>query len=1054
MKSFKNISRVLLLVVILIASAVLMTSCGDKPGNVDEATITYDGYSFVWQAPEKAHSYTVNINGSEFVTTINTYAYTVSSDAQTVSISITPIGKKGGEGETTTKTFSRLADVTNLSFDESGTLTWDAVTGASAYIVEVNGATHEVYDCRFTDFTPGVNNTVRVKASSTTNTTFSYFSKSISAHFLATPTNVSYDGSTISWTGTSKAEGYEVYINGTIVYSDTQRTCQYNAGGNDFSVEVKAIGNGSTVFDSGLSVAEEYIYLDQVVNFTVDSGNLDWEDVPDAIGYEVYVGSSRFDTKVSEYKDLATGRTNIVKVKPYGESKEHTHYFSDWSEEQSIHILNYPTTNWVDGLTPDNGNATSNFTWQFVTGEIEGYEVKIVLPDGEVVTDTCSDLTQSYPYAFETVGTYYISVKTIADKAAGSGFYDSSYSPEIVVIRLPAPNKAATFITSTANNLSEGFHAFIQNDTQASGYRVYREGVAITGYSVNNNATGGVRDIKITEIVGDNLASQLDVTYSIQSLGGKKTAQGQTIVTLPSNTNASLEFTVTVLATPSNTTIEGDVYMWDSVAGANGYYVTGDGGDSAGQNSFSLKNIGVGTHDMKVCAQGNGAEILASPYSAPLKAFKLAAPINLRIIESESGGSFDCSKVDHATSYAAIVNGSTEYTPADKFDEAVYQKIDERGITIAVVAIANYYEEATQTYYITSDPSNSIHPYKLATPTFGGTHPFVGTEMIWNAPSNSDPQVYSPTYKIFNAADRAYEDGEVGATKYNLAGYGPGTYQFQVKAIGDGITRISSDLSDVVTIEKLAAPVLTYSSDLKAYTFNGVMGAQDYVIRIDGEIVKTINASEGVGGVYTYVPTALEKIGEYNVSITSTSISAMDSTPYTIKQLVKRLATPEFTYYYSHSSYNSDGFITVEVTNPNANASGYIYYIAGATSILQETTSYSHNPQNTGTFMCGVQAGGGKFDAELNPDGTRTYYISSAIAGNDSNSTITLLGTPSNAEFILSSSSGMQSITWSPVTNAKKYEIVIYYADNTTETYTTQNATTRLDLTGMLAEIT
>ena len=43
----------------------------------------------------------------------------------------------------------------NVSRDEDGVLTWDAVNGASAYVVSVNGQEFTVGECRYYDFEPG-----------------------------------------------------------------------------------------------------------------------------------------------------------------------------------------------------------------------------------------------------------------------------------------------------------------------------------------------------------------------------------------------------------------------------------------------------------------------------------------------------------------------------------------------------------------------------------------------------------------------------------------------------------------------------------------------------------------------------------------------------------------------------------------------------------------------------------------------------------------------------------------------------------------------------------
>lgn len=136
------------------------------------------------------------------------------------------------------------------------------------------------------------------------------------------------------------------------------------------------------------------------------------------------------------------------------------------------------------------------------------------------------------------------------------------------------------------------------------------------------------------------------------------------------------------------------------------------------------------------------------------------------------------------------------------------------------------------------------------------------------------------------------------------------------------------------------------------------------------------------------------------------------------------MLAPVIEYSYSSDSFVTGGSITVNITTPSANCSGYQYEIAGET-ITSAELSYSKAIQNTGNYTIRVKALGGAFD------GNDIYYIDSQYVGGSASDVITLLGAPSLSSFSITSDG---TVKWTAVTGAISYEYQISYNDGEYET--------------------
>ncbi len=1036
MSKFRRILGVSLLVLVLALTAILAVGCSGggakKPDKVNEASIIYDGATISWEAAKNAYSYKIEINGTEIGSTPTTsIAYSTANDS--ITVKITPLGKKDNAGKSSTMTFNRLGGGEDLViyFDENGNASWDAIPGATAYIVEVNGKSEKITSNMYlaSNFKLGQQNRIRVKPSSTGNGTFSSWSNYALATFLAAPSNIAFDGSRITWKGSSEAKSYEIYINGSLfetVEAGGAMSKAYNPEGQSFNLSMRTIGNGTNIFTSPMSEESRFVYLSRVDNFTVSDGTVSWPAVADAAKYEVKINTKTIFVTEPVIKNLTTGVDNIISVKPHGESKEVT-YFSEWSNEERVHIIRAPQSSWDSSLTLD-GQEQNAFMWGALTG-VQGYSVKVVKPDGTAENFEASSFATSFGYAFLEPGEYEISVK--ANPIEGSGYYESSYSQPIKIVRLAAPDAAIDgLITSTG--LTEDFkiHLKDQSSYGATGYTVYKE-----GYPIIQNHTRNV--IPVSDVIDSNVRTEQSYTFAVRAIGEGRLTSSRTVV-LSSLTSSMLEFPITVLEAPTNVTIMGHTISWDTVQKASSYIIEGFTGATSTQSSYTLSSstITPGTYSVMIRAKGNGANILSSPMSDALRIRKLDAPTNLHIISSgEQEGRIEFTKIDGIDSYELCFNANPQYYDANSIDN-INEFITENTVSVKVRAVADSYDDEGQIYCLTSEFSTEIRLTKLSAPTWPETY-HDEKSVLWNAPANYNS---TPQYLVYNGSSLAFQ-GTYNKTSFSLESFEGGQqYTFYVRAVGDGVTTLTSDLSEARTVTKLADPVVEVAADRLSYIWKHVDGAQRYVVRVENIVVDTIDAASGEF-YYKFTPSAsnfTKGPAKYAITVTATNDEYIDSKPARMDLTVKNISMPNFSISYSEESFSRAGkiIVTAEATDLD-HTMGFVYNIDGKTSDVITETTFEYTTSNTGVYTANVTAASSRF--HVSDDAV--YFINSLQAPTQK---ITLLSAPGMAGVYVSQTG---TLNWKAVEGAiRGYEVYVDYGDGTTsEIYSISSNSSRCD---------
>ncbi len=995
----KKLLLVLLSVISILMCTVGLTAC-DKANEYlyKVENIAYDGQYITWSKTELADYYNVQINGGEKArSNSTTYAYT---SEETFEVTVTAVAD-GEDKASESVTFKPLATIENITVSENGELSWDAVSGANAYSLTINGTTATATENYYSDLPTG-SNRIKVKPIvSGDNTYYSKWSTEVTAYIYEAPSSVKYDGTNLTWTG--NATDYTVTINGNM-QTVRGNTLAFNSGNRDFTAEVKAIGNHTSTYDSK-SVSEDFHYLDPVTEIFVEDGIIKWNAINGAQGYKIKIGGvvQKAAIEGTEYDKLASGRSQDIAVMPYNETGN---YFSSWSAEKTVYILDTPVVSWNNDLELD-GEANNNLTWNAVNAA-NGYTARLIKDGGTPEITTYSDVQRAFAHAYSEVGVYTIEVKANASESAAD-YYDSKYSTPITVERLAAPKAISDkFIVSDKDNLASGFTVNFVQVNGASGYQLYKDGVLLSGKYTTASA---LTDNNIADV--SNIAQQ-EYTYMVRSMGGVKTISGKQYVTLPCLTASALSFNITVQATPQNSVMSGYAISWDAVAGNNGYIVAYAGTTVTAQTEqYDLSTIKAGSYNVTVAARGNGGATLASNQSQPIAVQRLEAPINIRI-KAEGNGTLQWDDVSNAKSYEVYLDLSSTPLDSNAYGN-MYQFIETNGTTLSMVAVANYYNDDNTLYYMTSETSPTQQFIRLAAPTFPEGALANSIELLWNAPSNINTAEYTPTYKVYSAIGEQIGSGDQNATKFNIEYLEGGSQNnFYVKAIGNDTKYLDSEYSIVITAYKINMPEFDIVDG--QYVWNSVSNASSYYLEIDG---KKVNDNYHVSGsTYSYTP-RFDVEGDHIVKLKAVGDGSnnLDSAVYTYTQKAKILQAPTIEYKYSADSFVTNGNITVTIKTPTANCSGYQYEIAGQ-SVTSKELSYSKVIQNPGKYTIRVKALGGSFDSN------DIYYIDSQYAGGSATDAITLLAPPSTSSFSITSDG---AIKWNASSGSFGYEYLISF---------------------------
>lgn len=200
---------------------------------------------------------------------------------------------------------------------DGNTVKWEAVKGASKYIVSVNGKTTETEELSYTlTVTEPGNYVITVSASDGKETKTSAELTYTVKGTLSAPV-ITLSGNKVSWSAVPNATGYEVYVDGTLktTVTATNYSMPLNMEVGDYVVTVKAKG-GDLYKDSASSnsvtfnvkPAESVTQPLGKATIAIDGRTVTWNAVDNATAYDVYVNGVKNAT-VTATQYVFAGRT-------------------------------------------------------------------------------------------------------------------------------------------------------------------------------------------------------------------------------------------------------------------------------------------------------------------------------------------------------------------------------------------------------------------------------------------------------------------------------------------------------------------------------------------------------------------------------------------------------------------------------------------------------------------------------------------------------------------------------------------------------------------------
>lgn len=1035
--------------IMMVALCGLFAACGE-PEAIDQTTIKYDGKTITWQAVD-AEKYEVSINGGTVYTAPTAaFNYPVDSSVQTVEITITAYnGDKASES--VTKLFTRLEKIqkADITFDENGKMTWPAISGATEYVLKINGQEKRTPATEYTDFIVGQTNTIQIMPMAAGDSSFSEWSEQLIKEYLGVPSGLKYDGQFITWQGNTKARAYQIYIDG-VAYGEpvTSTSLVYDSGATgdqDLTVDfqIQAIGNGDSSFHSPIGDAEHYVFLKDIKDIRVEDGILVWGASEVATGYEVMLNNVKQVVETNSLNNLPANKDNKIQIKPVV-STEGTRYFANWTQEITVRVLVAPDWKWDDTMVLD-GEKMNVLTWDKVDGDVAGYNVKIVDPTGASRVVNLPENAVSFGdgedgEAFEITGSYKLSIQTVA--TTGSNSYNSQYCQEHEVIRLAAPNASTqNFITSTPDDVTEGFKISWQSVSGASGYQLYKETAKLGGTVTNTIATVAYRDI-----MSEDETEALKINYSVQAVGNVKTFGTQRKITLSSLTKDSLKAEINVLAQPQNLTIQEYEASWTAVTGATQYALTVGDHATSNTSTYDLKNLTAGTYDFGVCAKGNGGDLLASNYTATKKIVRLGAPINIEIDPTSNGDKLTWEgKTQYAQHYYMFWEDDVETAVDASTFIGVEKQVTTDGRSLFMRAAANYWNDETtkDVYYMTSQPSQTVQFTKLEAPKFDNDT-YVNadaTKLVWNAAGNV--QNSSITYRVWDGSETLQAEGLTGC-EYDISKIAGGAeYTYKIQAVGYG-TKVSSAMSAPATFWKLPTPVLNAFEDGdKEYEWKIDADADQYIVKEGDLNPVSVKFDKTQDTTCSYAPsfiTANAHGVKVKIYAQGNGKTVINSSPLEINQIVEKASKPGFTVEFQNQAgetitqnEENSKIVIKLVENSLPISDGYRVTLKGSGApisleIKNGELQCEYALRYPDKYTIEVFAKGKAFGEN------GIYYVES-----DSQQAQTL--TVYNAPTDIQKTAGGK-ITWTGDSNAKKHKYIVTYTDADGATKTIEGTTT------------
>ena len=793
------------------------------PTNVTH-TSTDNSVTVSWPAVSGATGYDVLFNGATYSETRTSRTFTGLAANTAYSYQVRSKNADGvsayGPSQTVRTAPKAPASVSASTNENSVTVSWPAVSGATSYDVLFNGKTYRVTtnSLKVSGLSPNTSYTYQVRANNA-NGSGSYGSAKTVKTAPKVPNPIIQSSTknsvTVGWDAVPGATSYDLLFNGTTYrVTGTSKTVTGLNPGTNYSYQVRANNaDGSSSYSTAGKVSTlpnaPGMPTNVKISAAAESITLSWTAAYGATSYEVMVGST-----VHEVKSTSATITGLTSFTSYSckVRAKNAGGTSSYTDVQTVK---------TQAKTPVNITAAAlrdsvTLSWDAVSGATS-YDVKFngVVRNVRGTTTTITGLNPNTNYTYSICTRY--------------GTAASLYSTERTVKTLPAAPAVPTNVTASAT---------------VNSVKISWSGVSgATGYDVM--CGGKAYQTTGTSITINSLTSNTDYNYQVRAKnagGAGSYSSVKTITTLPAApTNVS--------ATAQQTTV---TVRWDSVSGARNYSVLFDGTERTSYGtSITISNLTPNTrHTYAVKVNCSGG---SSAYSSQQAIMTLpaapGAPTNVRASATTSAATVLWDAVSGANSYEVLFNNTTYTTTATSI---VIPKLE----------------------------ANTSYTYQVRAKNAGGTGPYSARQTIRTKeiapamPTNlRATSITSTSFTLVwdKVTGAASYDVQVGDNAYSVTGTSKtitglrqtSTYSCKVRARNTGGV---SAYTAVLNVKTLIAPPPTPPNVSAVATTNSVTvnwgyssAASSYEVRLENSIYSTTN--------FTKTITELEPGTEYAYSV-------------------------------------------------------------------------------------------------------------------------------------------------------------------------------------------
>jgi len=281
----RRLTKILFITLVCLTLGAVLGACGTNPTKLAApSNLKINGTTLTWDTVENASGYLIQVNTGTAVDNGTSTSYSLSGLTTPGTYSLKVQAKGDGTNYSNSdwsaaktytvvdETLPKLATPSNLQINDT-TLTWDAVTNAGGYMIQINGeepidnGTSASYS--LAELTEPGAYSIKVQAKGD-NTNYADSNWSAAKVYtivdetlpeLATPSNLQISDTTLTWDAVTNASGYMIQINseepidnGTLTSYSLEELTEPG----EYSIKVLAKGDNTNYADSNWSAAKTY----------------------------------------------------------------------------------------------------------------------------------------------------------------------------------------------------------------------------------------------------------------------------------------------------------------------------------------------------------------------------------------------------------------------------------------------------------------------------------------------------------------------------------------------------------------------------------------------------------------------------------------------------------------------------------------------------------------------------------------------------------------------------------------------------------------------------